>query len=297
MIILNKPRDSDIHTLADFAELLCLLTQDRICSRETISDQIKDVGDANISDAALDDCFSHLEWRSQSFNGFYPFAIDSNSRTFSAPEELDQAYHLYVLLLLCANLPFLENRSTITDAFERIALIALERSWPAGSNIRPFGKNETNYVGTKAERINKLATDLGGHGMCSEKTFRGRDSGDGGIDLVAWMGLDDYESRNIPSALGQCACSRTDWVSKQTEISRDRLNGVIHPTHPWMQLIFIPHCFRNNHGGWAVDGEIASTIIYDRLRIVKKIGGDLDWTHVSPPQLFFDFLIKRLELV
>ena len=297
MIILNKPRDTDTHTLADFAELLCLLTQDRICSRETIADQIKDVGDSSISESALDDCFSHLEWRAKSFEGLYPFTVDKNSKTFSAPEELNQIYHLYILLLLCANLPFLENRSNITDAFERLAITALERSWPQGSNIHPFGKNETTYIGTKAERINKLATDIGGHGLCNDKTFRARDSGDGGLDLVAWIGLDEYETRNIPSALGQCACSRTDWVSKQTEISRDRLNPMIHPSHPWMQMIFIPHCFRNNHGGWAVDGEIASTIIFDRLRIVKKIGGDLDWNVISPPQLFFDFLDKRLELV
>lgn len=297
MINLNKPRDSDIHTLADFAELLCLLTQDRICSRETIADQIKDVGDSKISDSALDDCFSHLEWRAKSFEGFYPFSIDKSSKTFSAPEELDHSFHLYTLLLLCANLPFLDDRSTITDAFERIALIALERSWPSNSSILPFGKNETTYTGKKSERINKLATDIGGFGLCNDDTFRGRDSGDGGIDLVAWMGLDEYEARNIPSALGQCACSRTDWVSKQTEISRDRLNMMIHPTHPWMQLIFIPHCFRNNHGGWAVDGEIAATIIYDRLRIIKKIGGDLDWKIISPPKLFFEFLEKRLELV
>ena len=297
MINLNKPRDSDIHTLADFAELLCLLTQDRICSRETIADQIKDVGDSKISDSALDDCFSHLEWRANSFEGFYPFSIDKSSKTFSAPEKLDQSFHLYTLLLLCANLPFLDDRSTITDAFERLALTALERSWPSGSSILPFGKNETTYAGKKSERINKLATDIGGVGLCTDNTFRGRDSGDGGIDLVAWMGLDEYETRNIPSALGQCACSRTDWVSKQTEISRDRLNMMIHPTHPWMQLIFIPHCFRNNHGGWAVDGEIAATIIYDRLRIIKKIGGDLDWKIISPPKLFFEFLEKRLELV
>ncbi|KPW30755.1 hypothetical protein [Pseudomonas coronafaciens] len=297
MILLNKPRDSDIHTLADFAELLCLVTQDRSCSRETISDQIKDVGDSNISESALDDCFSHLEWRAQSFLGFYPFTLDSGSKNLSAPEELDEAYNLYILLLLCANLPFLEDRSNITDTFERVSLMALEKSWPTGSSVLPFGKNETTYAGTKVERINKLAGDLGGLGLCNEQTFRRGDSGDGGIDLVAWMGLDKYESRNIPSALAQCACSREEWVKKQTEISRDRLNSMIHPTHPWMQLIFIPHCFRNNHGSWAFDGEVAANIVYDRLRIIDRIGGTLDWNLVAPPPLFSEFLAKRLDLV
>lgn len=297
MIILDKPRDSDIHTLADFSELLCLVTQDRVCSRETISDQIKDVGESKAREADLNDCFSHLEWRSQAFGEYYPFTVDSSSKIFSAPEELTDKQRLYTLLLLCANLPFLENRETITDAFERVAFVALKASWPMPANIKAFGKNETDYTGAKWERINTLATQIGGRGLCSETTFRGRDTGDGGIDLVAWLGMDEFESRNIPSALGQCACSRTDWVSKQTEISRDRLNNFIHPSHPWMQLIFIPHSFRNNHGAWAVDGEIAATIIFDRLRILNNFVEAIDWSYLSPPPLFETFLGHRLELV
>lgn len=297
MIILDKPRDSDIHTLADFSELLCLVTQDRICSRETISDQIKDVGESRARESDLNDCFSHLEWRSQAFGNYYPFKVDSNSKTFSAPEVLTDKQRLYTLLLLCANLPFLEKRETITDAFERVALVALKASWPTSANIKAFGKNETDYTGAKWERINTLASHIGGRGLCSDTTFRGRDTGDGGIDLVAWLGMDEFESRNIPSALGQCACSRTDWVSKQTEISRDRLNNFIHPSHPWMQLIFIPHSFRNNHGSWAVDGEIAATIIFDRLRILNNFVEVIDWNYLSPPPLFKDFLEHRLELV
>lgn len=297
MIILDKPRDSDIHTLADFSELLCLVTQDRVCSRETISDQIKDVGESRAREADLNDCFSHLEWRSQAFGEYYPFTLDSGSKTFNAPEELTEKQRLYTLLLLCANLPFLENRETITDAFERIAFIALKATWPIPANIKAFGKNETDYTGAKWERINTLAAHIGGKGLCSETTFRGRDTGDGGVDLVAWLGMDDFESRNIPSALGQCACSRTDWVNKQTEISRDRLNNFIHPSHPWMQLIFIPHSFRNNHGAWAVDGEIAATIIFDRLRILNNFGEVIDWTYLSPPPLFESFLGHRLDLV
>lgn len=297
MIILDKPRDSDIHTLADFSELLCLVTQDRVCSRETISDQIKDVGESKVREADLDDCFSHIEWRSQAFGDYYPFTIDTHSRTFSAPENLSDKQRLYSLLLLCANLPFLENRETITDAFERIALVALKSSWPTPAKVRAFGKNETDYIGAKWERINTLASQIGGRGLCTEGTFRTKDSGDGGIDLVAWLDMDPFEPRNIPSALGQCACSRNDWVTKQTEISRDRLNGSIHPSHPWMQVIFIPHSFRNNHGAWAVDGEIASTIIFDRLRILNNFADAIDWNYLSPPPLFNNFLDHRLELV
>lgn len=300
MINLDKPRDSDTHTLADFSELLCLLTVDRVCSREIISDQIKDVGDARVSDLRLDDCFNHIAWRAEAFGDYYPFTLDAGRRVINAPEELSERQKLYVLLLLCSSLPFLERKyidGGLTDSFERIAYLALKSVWPVGAEIRQFGKNETDYVGAKWQRINELSRQIGGVGLCNDTSFRARDSGDGGIDLVAWLQLDSYEAGNIPSALAQCACSRSDWSAKQTEISKDRLGGYMHATHPWMQFIFIPHSFRDNSGSWVVKGEVGLTIVFDRLRVVNRMGEDMNWAYINPPVMFADFLDYRLELV
>lgn len=298
MIELNHPRDGDTHSLADFAELLCLLTPDRVCSRESISDQLHDVGDTRVSDVQLDDCFNQLEWRSSAFGESYPFTIDTTSKTFSAPEEIEGQALLYVLLLMSANLPFLTiTINPITESFERLSLLVMTKASPASASVRPFGKNETDYTGRKWERMNSLATQIGGYGRCSEQTFRSRDSGDGGIDIASWLELDSFEQRNIPSSLAQCACSRSDWSSKQTEISHARLGSMIVPTHMWAQMLFIPHCFRDNIGNWAFEGEVGLTIIFDRLRIMSILANNIDWAYINPPQSLYDLLDTRFDLV
>ncbi|GAA5007723.1 hypothetical protein FNZ56_03925 [Pseudoluteimonas lycopersici] len=297
MVDLDRPRDRDSHTLADYAELLCLLSADRICSRESIRDRIRDVGDVRIEDNELEDCFSQLEWRAMAYSEAYPFVVPEG-RTLRAPDDLSNWQRLYVLLLLCANLPFIRSEIlALTSVFERISLLAIKAIWPLKGVVRPFGKNLTDYTGQKWSRINQLAIDIGGRGACTEHTFRGRDTGDGGIDLMAALPLDDHERRNIPALLGQCACSRDQWVSKQTEISGDRLGNQIHASHPWMQALMIPQSFRDNLGKWAVEGDLGRTILFDRLRIVIPLGPDVDWATIQAPDYLQEFLIERLPLV
>lgn len=298
MVNIDKPRDKDVHTLADFAETLCLLTSDRVCSRESIRDHIRDVGESRASDEDLDDCFTNLQWRQLAFNAYYPFVLAADGRTFSAPEELSERQRLYTFLLLCSGLPYTPRPyNPLTDAFERIALAAFKSAWPSEGVIRAFGKNETEYTGTKWQRLNTLAKDIGGEGRCNERTFRARDQGDGGIDLAAWFELDVHERSNIPSALAQCACSRDDWSAKQTEISADRLGNSIHATHPWMQVLFIPQCFRDSRGRWAVPGDIGQMVLFDRLRIVNQLHGHVDWEEIALPPIFQAFIAQRLDLV
>ena len=298
MVTLDKPRDKDLHTLSDFAEMLCLLTPDRVCARESIQDHIRDVGESRVSDDDLDDCFTNLQWRQLAFGVDYPFTVAADGRTFQAPEQLSERQKIYAFLLLCSGLPYTPAPyNPLTDAFERIALVALKSAWPPGATTRAFGKNETEYTGSKWQRINALAADIGGEGRCNEHTFRPRDQGDGGIDLVAWLNLDEHEPLNIPSALAQCACSRDGWSAKQTEISADRLGNAMHATHPWMQALFIPQCFRDSRGRWAVPGDIGQVVLFDRLRIVKQFPGNADWEAIQPPPLFAAFLAQRHELV
>ena len=298
MLKIDKPRDSDTHTIADFAELLCLVTVDRVCTRETIIDQARDVGEHTVTDVVLDDCFSQLAWRVIAYGPHYPFQLDNRSRVLSANKTLLEPQKLYTLLLLCANLPFVTRRDgTLTAAFERIAFLALKASWSVNGVARAFGKTETEYVGAKWQRINKLAEDIGGTGLCTDKSFREGDSGDGGIDLVAWLDLDAHEKLNIPSALAQCACSRDNWSTKQTEISEDRIKNLIHSTHRWNQIMFIPQSFRDSRGKWAVPGEIGQVILFDRLRIMRQLGEAIDWAHIAPPEIFNFILDERLELV
>lgn len=305
MLKLDFPRDSDIHTLADFIELLCLITPDRFCSRDYAADYVADQSvdrdkGKQLSDRELDDAFMQLAWRADAFQDFYPFSLDARGRILCGDDELTDRQDLYAFLLLCANLPFIQGRGErqeLADAFERASMRALRRLWPANTSVRKFGKNQAEYAGAKWERLNALSRDIGGQAMLSANTFRAHDGGDGGIDLAAWLDLDLHEKLNIPSALGQCACSRDDWPDKQSAISGARLGNHLRPSHPWMQLIFIPHSFRNNLGKWAVPGEIGESVVMDRLRILNNLRADEDWPEIQAPAVFRNFLQMRLDLV
>lgn len=298
MLKIEVPRDSDIHTVADFAELLCLVTEDRVSSADTLQDHVRD-NRGQISQNELDDCYGHLRWRQAAFGGDYPFKIDPVRSVMEGVEQLTDGQKFYVFMLLAANLPMLKQGKykQLTDGFERAALTALRSMWSLKGISKAFGKNETDYVGAKWERLNKLGLDIGGRPQLSDKTFRERDTGDGGVDLVSWLQMDNFETENILSLLGQCACSREEWSQKQTEISRARLGHHLVPTHPWAEAIFIPICFRNNHGRWAFAGDVASSVVVDRLRMAKFYDASVELAGLPVPAVVQEVLDYRRDLV
>lgn len=298
MLTINTPRDKDIHTVADFCELLCLVQPDRESSADFLQDYIKDK-EGSITQDELDDCFAHLRWRQSAFGLHYPFSIHNTRNTMEAPTTLTDPQKFYVFLLLAANLPMLArtNYKSLTDAFEDAALLTLKEMWPLNGDVKPFGKNNTHYTGNKAARLNRLGSDIGGKPQLSPNHFREADSGDGGIDLVSWLTLDIFESQNIPSLLGQCACSREEWSAKQSEISASRLAHMLVPTHPWMEAIFMPLCFRNNSGRWAVPGDVARAVVVDRLRMVGFFDGNNNLANLPLPPVVNQVLEYSQDLV
>lgn len=299
MLKIEKPRDSDIHTVADFAELLCLATEDRVSSADYLQDFIKDHEGPIYPQEVLDDVFAHMRWRAAAFGQDYPFAVDGARNTVEGVAALNQGQKFYVFMLLAANLPMLERATykSLTDAFERAALVVLKAMWPSSGVTRPFGKNETDYTGEKWERLNQLSRDIGGRAHLTERTFRAKDSGDGGVDLVSWLALDEFEGENIPSLLAQCACSREEWSKKQTEVSGTMLQHHLVPTHPWIQAIFIPICFRDNFGRWAFTGDVASSVVVDRLRMARFFDSNEQLNDLPLPEIVETFLDYRMELV
>lgn len=296
MLNLNRVADGDIHTLADFAELLCLLKPDRVLSVDDLDDHLFDECDEQRGSRPLGDVFAHISWRAASFEMHYPFSVAANQKSISAPEDLTTAQQIYVFLLLCSSLPFVgAPYNPLTDAFERLAHRALERMWPIKATIKTFGKNNSDYVGSKSERMHKLALDIGCRPTVDRHSFRRGDGGDGGIDLVSWLELDSYETENKFSCLAQCACSRSDWPNKQFEISRGSIGKLFSPTVPWLEMLCIPICFRDNNGRWAVDAEVGEIVMIDRLRLLQFIEPEEDLSAINPPHILNDFLQSRLD--
>lgn len=297
MIDLDQfPVDRDIHTLADFVELMTLLRPDRLVSRDDFDDCIRDLS-VNDRKAAIDtetvnDVFMQLTWRQQAFGKRYPFAVTHREKALSLCETLP-AHATYIYLLICANLPLLmkgESHHTFTSSFERIVGVAVTHWWQSPAHVKPFGTGQSAYVGAKWERLNALAQDLGGHGTYSVNSFRVRDSGDGGIDHVAWRSFDEYEPNNQSTALFQCACSRTDWSTKQNDASYTRLSPMLHVAPPWQVVMCIPQCFRNNRGHWAFNSEVSAVVMLDRLRLLQLLPNDFELKEIAPSESFLNFL-------
>lgn len=298
MLDLNRVADGDIHTLADFAELLCLLKPDRVLSADDLDDHLVDACDEQRGARPIGDAFAHMGWRASAFGDHYPFSVAVNQQSIDSPVDLTPAQRAYVFLLLCANLPFVGAPfNPLTDAFERLAHLALKRIWPNKATVRMFGKNNAAYTGTKSERLRKLAAELGCRPAVDPKKFRPRDNGDGGIDLAGWLELDKYEAENKPTCLAQCACSRESWSSKQFEISRGNIGKLFNPTTPWLEMICVPICFRNNNGRWAYDADVGEIVMLDRLRLLQLIEPEADMAEINPPPLLNEFLQSRMQPV
>lgn len=302
MLSLNEPKNSDIHTICDFWELLCLLTADQECSLDYLDDFVADYRDNGrraFSGDDLSDVLAQASWREGAFGDSYPFSVDTTG-IISASDVLSERQKFYYFLLICSNLAFVAPRAhwqPLTDAFERASHCALKRMWPSSGVAVPFGKNTTEYVGAKWERMNLLGAQIGGRPRLTDKDFRIGDAGDGGIDLAGWLDVDSHEPKNKMSILAQCACSREDWVKKQTEISSVRLANLLSPTAPWIECLFSPVSFRDNSGQWAIPSSVANVVLIDRLRLLNSISVPDDSAAVDVPAAVQAFLEQRLELV
>lgn len=302
MISLDRPRDHDDHTVADFLELLCLVNLDRQVSTDSLRDHIEDNrGDHGfqLSDDQLEDVLGQIRWRIEAFHDWYPFQLTNHGRVVEAPDDLTDNQKRYVILLICGNLSFFAQtgRQVLTDFFERMSEFVLRELWPSSGVTMTVGKNTTALTGSKANRLNALGKLIGANPHIKDTDFREGDRGDGGIDLAAYVTLDRFEHQNALSALAQCACSRTDWAPKHGEITHTRLRTLLPPTALWIEMLFTPVSFRANSGGWAVPGLVPGVTLVDRLRLVLSLvrGG----TENAPalPDLVDTLLGFRLDVV
>lgn len=270
---LDKPRDLDIHSIVDFMELLCITALDRELSIEDLHDHLGDFG-LNINDNKKSDILEHLKWRASTLGDYYPFVVKRQFLSMSPDDisDLIVSKKYYLLLLLAANLPFIEHkyRNDFTESFEVFSKKCLDKFWnfPSAKTVS-FGKNQSEFKGLKHERLNKLFNSMGHIGRYEENDFRSRDSGDGGIDLAAWVELDNCEPTNNISIIIQCACSRQDILTKQLEVSENKFSRHIQMGAPWLSALFTPVLLRDNHGRWAINGELTTITLLDRLRLLK----------------------------
>jgi hypothetical protein len=159
----------------------------------------------------------------------------------------------------------------VTAAFEEISYHWLRSSLNPMWEVRPFAAHQSlpgAYDGNLLQKLKALAIDIKAKLVKADDEYDPANSGDAGLDLVAWLKMGDQRG-NIPVIFGQCACSPTDWESKQLDVTPAATEAHIHPQHPGAAYCFVPHDLSANDSRWERATHVKRTVLVDRLRLFR----------------------------
>lgn len=308
------PRHSYLFLWADYVELLCLCSKNGIVAKgnlqaqqqeaedlqtdagedahgsseedSSIADDDADRNDSEILDDRVTrrwgDIKKRLQARSLSFPG-WPFELDGEVLRMKFDAQSPEQ-RLYVSLLIASSLRLCNDARSpeVTSAFEEISYHWLRQSVTRLWQVRPFGAHQTlpnAYIGTLRTKLEALAEDINGRLVRPATDYDPRNSGDGGIDLVAWQDMGDRRG-NIPVIFGQCACSPTDWESKQLDVTPAAIEAHIVPQHPGLAYCFVPQDLSMNDKNWERSAHVKRTVIVDRRRILNLFNVQNIWSQL-----------------
>ena len=302
------PRHSYPFLWADYVELMCICSQNGLVSRGNLQAQVQEAQDVQIDadvdggvddDAAApedqsellddkisarwDDIVLRLNARKASYPG-WPFELDG--AVLRSVYDAQRADHrLYVALLIASSLRLCvaERSNEVTSAFEEISYHWLNQSLPPFWKIRPFGAHATlpgAYVGNLRQKLELLAADINAKLQKDEEDYDPANTGDGGLDLVAWQEIGDQRG-NIPVIFGQCACSPTDWEGKQLDVTPAATEAHIAPQHPGAAYCFVPHDLAQSDSKWQRAVHVKRVVIVDRLRLLHLFNASGAWNALT----------------
>ncbi|MDQ3815921.1 MAG: hypothetical protein M3347_18585, partial [Armatimonadota bacterium] len=242
------------HVWADYIEIRCLVNEDQELSKADIIDdfreRVRDLGEGESENDEADrqgegdedqaalsdkweeranDWFRHLQYRAGAFGEAYPFNISADGDVLIAKSDKTVSQKLYIYLLFAANLRHIpQHQSTIAANFEVLSCEAIKACLPKIAEAYIFGTTApegSKFRGNLWKKVNTLAQCLHESVLIPEEKIDPRDSGDNGLDIVAWVPFDDAAG-GLPIMFGQCACT-DEWDFKQSTTSCDRWRHVI----------------------------------------------------------------------
>ena len=220
------------------------------------------------------DQFKNLAYRATIFGDAYPFELDATSQELRLRAIDTPLRKLYVQLLLSASLRLVPQtrRHELTEPFEKLSAQIFTCLMPAGWEVHQFGaKSATRYRGHLYTRLKKLAGDIRGRLEVEKHHYKTTNSGDGGLDIVAWHPLGTDSRVGIPIALAQCGCTAEEWSLKSLEASPSMLGANLNTLHPWATYYFMPQDLVDGRGpqqDWQRRPSLSKSIVIDRLRLI-----------------------------
>lgn len=243
----------------------------------------------------IGDVFSHLTFRSIAFGADYPFTLMSGKVSrLCRREAMTDRHRLYIFLLLSSLLRYIPRgrQHVLTESFERLVAEVLREWLPDDAEVHLFGTTAgpgSRYTGPMWQKINQLALDLGERVLVDESDFSPHDSGDLGLDVVAWLPLGDSRA-GLPVWFAQATC-QSKWKGKQHE-SGINWDHYLNQSAPRGNLLFVPQCFRDATGQWYDAKWSIAAVIIDRQRTLYLLRG-MDQLPAVVPR---DFVNSALEV-
>lgn len=290
------PRHAYTFLWADYVELLCLCSRNGHVSKGNLQAQVEESADVQIDfgtedtddaeddppedtspemlndkvSAKWNDIHQRLTAREKSFPG-WPFTLEPQVLR-SKFDPANDGHRLYAALLIASSLRLCHDTRSgeVSSAFEEISYHWLRQSLNSQWEVRPFGAHQTlpnAYKGTLHDKLQALAADVQGKIAKDAQDYDPRDTGDGGLDVVAWLRMGDLRG-NMPVIFGQCACSPTDWEDKQLDVTPASIEAHIVTQHPGAAFCFVPHDLSLNAHRWERASHVKRTVLVDRLRLL-----------------------------
>lgn len=279
----NAPPDANPLYWTDFVELRAMIHPDRRYSRGDLkavmnrasSGQRRNNGpqSSNAQDSRWADIITFSKTRSSQFGNYYPFDISADGDTLFLQDNLNDSQEAYLGLLLCSSMRHIPKlrRNEVARYFEEVSFELFKTLLPQGSEIHPSwagGGQQARYTGTHFNKLLNICKDIRSKSTFTAADFDATDTGDGGLDIVAWHPMGD-QREGIPIAMAQSGCSKTDWKHKQLEAHFTAYTNMMSIMHPWSTFYFMPFDFRRADGDWAYKSDLSGAIIVDRLRLLN----------------------------
>lgn len=214
-----------------------------------------------------------VEDRVRRLGDLYPFVLKDNQLVHKGRE-----IGWYEFMLVCSVQRDISSKpfDRLPQLFERVSSQVATRLLGEGAKALHVGHPRDRELSTfKAgfERLDELTGEWPWK-PADDLPAEGPDSGDDGLDFVAWRGAGGDRSGSI-YLFGQCACG-DNWHSKLTELSVDKIRMWTGGGEKWavtpIRLFATSHVIAD---GWYVKDQKAAGLLLDRIRLRELEAGTL----------------------